>query len=79
MCGVGSFRWNCVFWGLLGGYVCCWVFSVAISIVGSFTWQYLLYVLGGNVCCWVFFVATCVVVGFRWQCVLLYVLGGNVC
>jgi len=23
---VGSFRWQCVLWYVLGGNVCCWVF-----------------------------------------------------
>ena len=53
-----------------GGNVCCWVFHVALRIVGSFRRQcVVLYVLGGNVCCWVFYVTWCVVRS----------LGGNVC
>jgi len=52
---VVCFRWQSELLGLLGGNVYCWVFYVAICIVGSFRWQYMLsYVLGGNVCHWVF-------------------------
>ena len=67
---VVCFRWQIEFLGLLGVNVCCWVFYVAICIVGSFSWQCVLYVSAGNVCSWVFYVAICVIC-FRRQCVLM--------
>ena len=33
MCVVGSFRWQCVLFGLLGGIGTCWVFKVAMCVV----------------------------------------------
>jgi len=36
----------------IGGNVWCWVFLVAMCVVGSFRWQSeFLCLLGGNVCC----------------------------
>jgi len=55
MCGVLSFKWQCVWLGLLGwqslfsdllGSNVCWVCYVAICVV--------LGLLVCNVCCWVF-------------------------
>jgi len=34
VCVVGSFRWHCVFLGILGGNVHCGVFYVAMCVVG---------------------------------------------
>jgi len=63
---------------VLSGNLCCWVFQVAMCIVGSFRWQcVLLGLLGVILCCWVFYVAICIVGSFRRQCVLLGLLGGN--
>jgi len=54
MCGVGSFRWDCVLLGSLGGNVCCWVFEVAMCVFVCFKWQcVVLGLLVGHVCCWV--------------------------
>jgi len=54
MCVVGSFRWQCVLLGLLGGNVCCWVYEVAMCVT-SFRWQcVLLGLLDSNECFWVF-------------------------
>jgi len=37
---------------VLGGEVCCWVFEMAMCVVGSFRRQYVFFgLLGGNVCC----------------------------
>jgi len=50
MCVVVCFSWQCVFLGISCGKVSCWVFYVAICIVGISTWHYVLYVLGDNEC-----------------------------
>jgi len=51
MCVV-CFRWQCVLLGFLRGKMSCWVFLVAVCVVGSLNWQcVLLGLLGGNVCC----------------------------
>ena len=50
----GSFSWQCVVLGLLGGNVYC-MSEVAMYVVVCFWWQCeLLGVLSGNVYCWVF-------------------------
>jgi len=73
--------------GILGVNLCCWVFYVAICIVGSFRRQCVLlgllggnmclHALSGNVCCWVFDVGMCAVGSFRWQNELVGLFGGN--
>jgi len=65
MSGYGSFSLQCVLLGLLGGSV-CWVFEVAMGVVGSLSFKFSL----------VFQVAMCVAC-FRWQYLLLCSLGGN--
>ena len=55
MCVPRSFRWQSGFLYVSGGKVSCWVFYVAMCVVGSFRCQcVLLCLLGTNVCCCMF-------------------------